>query len=266
MNAFTTLLAFVAIFAAGAAAQEPLTKETKLGDNWLIEKLDYRGEIAPGTTVELTNEYGEIRARGTVDQTVEIVANVQKAKGDQQLIFFRTREEEGKLVIEVVYEGDDEDTVRKSGKRRLDMTIYVPKTSLFVARTFKGQIDARGLGDADLYSERGKVFLRNKGHAKIVTRQGNIRAVLRKVDWDKPVHVESVVGNLEVELPREADFSVVATTMGRLTTDYSVDIKTNETSWMKTVRATVGSGKNEIVLRNQNGAIGLLRGRWSTED
>lgn len=249
-----------------AIAQEPLVKEKKLGDNWEIERLEWKETIETGTVLEVINEYGQIRARGTADQTVEIVANVQKEKGDPHLIYFKDRKEDGKLVIEVVYQGDDEGTVKKNGKRRLDLTVFVPTSSLFVGKTFKELLDVRGIGDADLYSERGKVFLRNKGHAKIVTRQGDIRAVLRKLGWEKPIHLESTVGNIEVELPREAQFKAVATTRGRFSTDYSVQIETDEKDWMKTATVTFGESSDELVLKNENGAISLLRGRWSIND
>jgi len=246
--------------------QKPLVKETKLGDNWQIERLDWKEAITEGTVVQLVNEYGEIRARGTKDQTVEIIANVQKKSDDSQIIYFKNRKEDGKLIIEAVFEGDDEDTVKVNGKRRLDMTIYIPKTSLFVGKTFKEQIDARGLGDADLYSERGKVFLRNKGTVKIVTRQGNIRSVVRKLNLEKPIHLESTIGNVEVELPREAQIKAVARTMGHFTTDYSATIKTDENTWMKTATVTFGEPTDELVLENKNGSISLLRGRWSIDD
>jgi len=254
------------LLAGDGVAQEPLKKEKTLGVDWLIERLDWKGEIEPGTTVVLENPYGEIRARGTEDQIVEIVANVQKGKKDDHLIYFKTREEKGKLIVSTIYEGDASLTAKEGGDRRMDMTIFVPKGSLFIGKTFKDQIDARGLGDVDVSSERGKIFVRNEGHAKIVTRQGNIRAVLKQVDWSEPVHIESTVGNLEVELPKDASFSATAETAGRITTDYTTTIETDDATWVKTAVVKVGDEKNEIRLINKNGNIGLLRGRWGSED
>lgn len=240
--------------------------QDQLDRDWLIERSTFKEAVAKGTPIEIHNLYGDVRLRGTEDAGIDVITNMQKRKGDKHKVSLTHEMKDDKLVLTVSYAGEEEETVKKNGKRRLDLTVFIPEGSHLTVRTHKGLIEAKGImGDVDFYSDRGKIYCRNKGHVVIGSRQGNITAAMMKVDWEKASRVESKLGTIEVQLPSDASLQVQATTSGQITTDYSVQIKRSAKGNRKTAIATLGEGKNQLVLDNQAGAIKVLLGNWKVD-
>ncbi len=240
--------------------------QDKLGEDWLIERSTLKEAVAKGTPIEIHNLYGDVRLRGTENARVDVITNMQKKKGDKHKVSLSHEMKDGKLILTVGYAGDEADTVKKNGKRRLDLTAFIPEGSHLTVRTHKGLLEARGIvGDVDLYSDRGKIYCRSKGHVIIGSRQGNITAAIMKIDWEKPARIESKLGTIEVQLPSDASLAVQATTSGQITTDYSIQMKHAGKGKRKTAIATLGKGKNNLVLDNQAGQIKMLIGNWKVD-
>ena len=240
---------------------QPMDQE--LGKDWLIDRIAWEKQIQPGTPVEVHNPYGDIRSRGTDDGKLALSAMVQSHKDDEHKVEFDIQEKDGAVIVNVIYKGKEEDTVKKNGLRRADVTVYVPDGSPYTVSTFKGLLEAKGLKcDVDASSDRGKIFLRLNGHITAKNRQGHIKAVIKEAVWKKPMVFESVLGNIEVHLPSQAGGMATAKTRGHITTDYSIDIEHTKGSKLKVGKARLGDGKQELLLTNHQGDIKIVRGLW----
>lgn len=240
--------------------------EQELGTDWLIERISWEAKIQPGLPIEVHNPYGDVRSRGTDDGKLAISGMVQKHKDDDQRIEFDIQETPEKIVINLIFQGDDELTYKKKGLRRADVTVYIPFGSPFRVSTLKGLLEVKGLkSDVDAYSERGKIFARINGHLIAKTRQGDITAVLKEAVWTRPIEIESILGEITVQLPANAGGIAIATTGGEITTDYSIEIKHSAGTTVKTGTARLGEGNQELRLTNHQGNIKILQGRWDVE-
>ncbi len=233
-------------------------------DGWLVEKLVRSEAIGEGVPVELHNPYGDIRARSNVNQVVELSAMVQTKKGDAHKLDFEVEKHEDRLIVRVVYPGDESETIKGKGKRRADVTIYVPNRSPFLARTHKGMIRAKGMkSDVDFETFSGKIYVRTDGRVRTHSHQGNAQIVLMKAEWGETPVLSSILGEIQVELPRDADVKVKAETMGLISTDFSLDIKRN--GELKTAIAQLGKGTYNLDINSKQGDIKILMGKWDVD-
>lgn len=231
-------------------------------NSWEIKKITWDGAVKAGVAVEIHNEYGDIRTRGAEGDILAVSAMVQKHKDDQHQLKFEVERSENHLVLRVVYAGDDAGTIKGRGKRRADVTVFLPYGRPLKVRTHKGLIEAKGLkSDVDFETFAGKVFCRIEGSLKIKTHQGPITAILMKAEWkDAPV-LESILGNITLQLPREANVTVKASTSGEITTDYSLTIK-KEPKGRKHAVARIGKGTYPLYINNNSGNVKILEGKW----
>ena len=252
-------LPFTLVAVSAVSAQE-------LGKDWEIERLTWDGAVKTGDVIEVRNPFGDVRARGTPEQAVGISAMVQKNVKDSHRLDFKITQDPGRLLIEVVYPGDLSETVREGGKRRADVTVYVPFGSPYSVRIFAGLIEAKGLkSDVDFESDKGKIFLRLAGHVRLKTRQADTVAYLLDTAFVKPASFENQVGSTTVYLPSNASLAVTATTSGELTTDYSIDVERAPGAWLKKAKAVIGGGEHGLTLDSKNGPIKILSGKWDVD-
>lgn len=245
---------------------ESMCSQKETEKDWNAQRITWQGIIKHGTPIEIQNPYGDVRLRGTDQPQVDVIAHAQMKLSDKHTITFLSQMEHGVLKLIVSYAGREEDTIKKNGKRRLDMAVVVPHGSPLMVRTHKGSIQAKGIkNDVDFYSERGNISSSHHGHAVIGTRQGKISASLRGVNWDKPTELYSVLGSIEVYLPRQTSLAIEATTSGKITTDYSIQIQRNPGEKEKFATMTLGEGKNRLVIKNSSGAIEILEGSWRVD-
>ena len=214
--------------------------------------------------IELVNEYGNIRARGTKDGVLALSAMIQKKNSDSHQIRFDIDDADEVVKIRVVYDGKQEDTIKAKGKRRGDVTIYVPEGVSLNARTHTGLLEVKGLGDVSLETFSGRVFCRVDGLPKVKTYQGDIKAVLKGTAWEQPALLSSTLGTIEVVFPPKASLDVEAVTRGEITTDYSVTIE-KEKSGLKRARARLGDGGQAVHITNETGIIKILEGNWDVD-
>ncbi len=233
---------------------------------WEIEKITWDGTVKAGVAVEIYNEYGDVRTRGAGDNLLAVSAMVQKQKGDEHQLKFDVERTPERLVLRVVYGGDDADTIKGRGKRRADVTVFVPFGRPFKVRTHNGLIEAKGLkSDVDFETFGGKVFCRIEGSARIKTQQAPILAVLKKAEWKNAPVLESVLGEVAVQLPSNANVVVKAVTSGEITTDYSLTIK-KEPKGKKHALVEIGKGTYPLYINNNTGNVKILEGKWVVEE
>lgn len=256
---FCMILLWIAAMNDGVAQEE-------LGKNWTLDRMEDSIEINPGDVVEVINHYGNIRARGTEENTVQLIGNVQRDPKDNAVLRMETKKENGRLLVEVVYRGDDKDTIKEGGKRRLDLTIFVPNAAMFKANVFKGTLEAKVDCDVDLHNERGKIFVRTDGHVKAKTNQGPIHAVIKKIDQKEPYVLESYLGDIKVEVPKTSSLTITAVSGGRIASDWSTEVSVDRTTRIRTAKVKVNQGEHTLNVDNKSGNIYLIEGHWDTKE
>ena len=256
----SAMIGFICLNLWAASLDHPQEHE-----GWSIEKISLNMPVAEGKTIEIHNPYGDVRARGGQDRTAAVSAMIQYRIGDAHKMTFQTEESEQKLVLRVVYAGPVEDTIKAGGKRRADVTIFVPPGCPYAVRTHKGLIEVKGVKDAvDLESFSGNIFFRNEGHARAKTHQGKITAIFIKPVWEETAVLESVIGDISLQLPQDANVTVHAQTAGILATDYSITIK-KDTHQIKHGQTVIGEGTYRMEVLSKTGQIQILEGKWDLD-
>ena len=89
------------------------------------------------------------------------------------------------------------------------------------------------------------------------SQQGSIRALVRSTQTDEPLTVESVNGDVLVNLLEGASATVILETKGLVISDYTIDIDRARGSRRKVGRAVIGDGRRSIKLSSENGSVRL---------
>ena len=90
------------------------------------------------------------------------------------------------------------------------------------------------------------------------TTHGELLAQFRRTDWQTPSRIETLTGDMRVELPRGGEADVRIATRGEITTDYSLEIRRSEGSQLKQGVARIGEAGGKLVLESNRGAIKLI--------
>ncbi len=288
----SALVLAIAMSAVSVSARaEELTS-----DEWTLLTDTWAGRLASGTSVEIRNLYGDLRVRkfggegsssnnpkssvkgvgerGSVaakdasEDNIHLVAAVQHHRDDPRPVKIVAEEADGTLVLEVRYldpagtEGGADAVVPEAWrKRRVDVTVYVPQATdtsvesknglveirgiqgAVTARTIGGHIDVRGLGPVDASSKNGKITVR-----------------YRSPRWQGVTRLETLTGEIEVEMPRNGRAKVELETRGNITTDYSVEISRKGDSHLKRAKAKIGKKGGDLILKSNRGPIKLVQG------
>jgi len=273
--ALASVLVLASLLAPTAADGAP-----KAPDDWSIERREWRGDLEPGKPVRLVNRHGDLRVRGTGEARVEVLAIAQRHRDDPrryEIVATATATGDGGVAVEI------RDTVEGGGeppadppdawrKRRVDLTVLLPAASPLRLETERGIGQAKGLDAAvEAASETGDLQLSTAGPVVARTDHGRLHVELRGDVPTPPPHLETVTGEIRLQLPRGAAFRARVATRGEITTDYSIEIEKLPGSELKRGRVTflgdgirgdTGSDSSdplpEIVLESERGAIALL--------
>lgn len=236
----------------------------RAGGEWTIERFRWQGPLGSTQTIEIRNDYGDIRTRSAGNQEVEISAVIQQQSVDPYTANILVGDRVGHMVIQVELtksDGADEDEeLRQRIRRRVDMTVFIPPGAELRARTLGGLIEARGLeSNVIAESTSGDVFISTIGHARARSERGAITVHLRGAAWPEAPRFETVSGDVAVWLPPDADAVVEAETAGEITTDYSISIRPLGTGTRKHAVATIGNGRHQLFITSGIGKIKILR-------
>ncbi len=238
----------------------PLLSQPPL-EEWQIERYEWRGEVAPGTAIEAINQHGDLRIRSSDGHQVYLLANTQRHQDDPRRPEFRVDELEDKLRLQVLYPADDAGAAVPDAwrRRRVDLSLLVPPSAATLARTAGGLVEIKGLqGDIEATSATGDIVIRAAGRVVARTDHGTIFAQLRRSGWSDVASLETLTGDIRVELPRGGRASARLETRGEITTDYSIVVERQEGSLLKRATAEVGVGGSSLLLKSNRGAIKLL--------
>ena len=253
------LMLFVSVMAFASDGIE----SSQVSEGWSIDRRVWKQALAAGSVIEVENPYGNVRVRGADDDLFEMTGNIQKKQGDENHVEVVFDKLPNGVRARVIYKGDEADTAKRKGKRRADLALFVPNGSHLSVTTYKGLIEVKNVkGDVVTNTFSGKTFVRNQGHLKVYSRQGNVRAVLLETKWNKPPKLETVLGELEVVLPLTANVVVKAETRGHVTSDYSMSISKNTEMKTRIAKIKIGEGVNSLELGSEDGDIRILEGNY----
>ena len=233
-------------------------------EDWSIERFQWSGSTQRIVALEIVNPHGDVRTRSSGINEIEVLANIQNAPGDPYEAVVRIADETVPFRIEVEWklrEGADTGE-SKSGmeKRRVDLTVIVPRMSPLMVRTAAGLIEAKGHGAAvAAESESGEIRIKTEGTVSARSNRGAIDAVLGTIDQKTFSTFETTTGDITVWLPAGAAVTVEAQTEGVISTDYSIDIRRAEGGSRKNATATIGGGGPQLKIQTIRGQVRLFR-------
>ncbi len=238
-----------------------------------IERREQFATLAPGTTVFVSNEFGDVRARfGGYDGVVEVRAVLQQFASEGPNLEVELVPSAAGLRVTV---GDRPAgakilrTERQPGqKKRADLVLFVPKGVHLSVATTDGEIQARGLrSDLRARSLSGAIEARSiRGDLDLASASGAIFAAPESLDRRTVQRFASESGRITLRLPERGHFSCRAETRGWLSTDFTLAIESDPAEpAAKRALATIGKGTTPLEVHSGVGHVRLKR-RPSAEE
>lgn len=245
---------FLSLLTGGVAvAVEPLGSAASTAD-WRIERSDRVEKVAPGAAVTVENLHGDIRVRSGGSGELAVHGVLQHAGGEPPLRIELVAAQGGWLVRVAAAEAV---AAREGPARRVDLTLGLPADSPLTLRAAGGLVEARGFSAAlAAETSTGEIRLRGSGAVDLRSERGAIRVAFHPKAPGAPSRLETLTGDIEVELPPGADVEARLETQGSLTTDFSLEVE-RARPLTKRARARIGRGGVEIVLTSRSGDLGL---------
>jgi hypothetical protein len=215
------------------------------------------------TSLEVRTMNGAVRAALSHDDRAHVVAHVLHRERNPPLRLKAIQRGTVTLICVAADRPKDEDEPNddepcavsdRSGGALTELEVRVPKGVKLASWTMNGSVDAERLeGEVEAHTQNGVVRIETTGIARASTVNGSIRAKLGATSWDGTVTLETVNGQLDVELPKGVAGRLNADTVQgsvRVTLPMSAT-KIDETH----VEGQMGKGGGELRLRTVNGRI-----------
>lgn len=255
IRTYLVLLLFLAPPASGQDAETTMQVEA-----WRVETLEQRFDVPPDTAIRLANSFGELLVQG-VDETSEMVAYaaVQHHMDDPRRPRLAVSEESGVFELKVEYPEDRASPPDAWRKRRIDLTVHVPRNSRLHVETLHGRGRVRDFqAPIEALSESGDIEIRSSGPVTAKSHHGKVW--LRVLGENIAPHsLETVTGEIRLDVPWGARFQANIETRGEIASDFSVDIAWLEGSHIKRGTVRVQERGPTLDLRSDRGNVRLLR-------
>jgi DUF4097 and DUF4098 domain-containing protein YvlB len=257
---YGSLLAGAAVIALAAATEGAAQ-----------DRFDWRGQVAPGRTIEIKGVNGAVSAVATSGNEVRVRAEKTARRSDPGEVRIEVVEHAGGVTICAVYptphgERANECAPGSAGRNNtrnndvsVEFTVEVPAGVHFTGRTVNGAVEARGLtGDVNAHTVNGAVRLETRGTAQAQTVNGTIEARIGRADWRDTLSFQTVNGAVRVLVAGELNSNVRASTVnGGITTDFPLTVQGR--FGPRSVNGTVGTGGRTLEMQTVNGSIELRR-------
>lgn len=234
-----------------------------------MDRLQWSKEVdgtEPITALEIRNDFGDIRARGSADRRLDVSMVVQRLDAAGAKVGF-TVERRGSVVALVA--GYPPGRVRDSDPHpakdtydRLDLVVFVPPGVALRAHTLRGRVEVRGLdGDVEASTLDGPLFVRTAGGVQARTDSGELTALLDPAALaaaGPPVLLQSNTGAIDLWLPPRGTPDLRVETAGKLST---ARITLRQTRLRGRTRASLGAGTASrlVVASSRTGAVTVHR-------
>jgi hypothetical protein len=239
------------------------------GSGSSTEIFEWRGQIAPGSTVEIKNINGDVRASSSADGTVRVVARKTGHKDDPSLVGIDVVETEDGVTLCAVYpavpgrspneclQGMPSQLSSRNNDVSVTFEVEVPAGSDFVGGTIGGDVEAAGLdGDVVARSLGGDIDISTSGAAVGRTLEGDVTASIGRAVWEGDLEFSALNGNITVRIPEDTNAEVWGSTAnGSIATDFPLTI--TQSSSAQRMHGTLGRGGGILTLTTNKGNISL---------
>lgn len=238
------LLVLVALVAMQPlAAQEP-------PPDWTIDNWRWNGELAPSTSIEVDNPWGDVRLRASDAGEMESSAMIQRRHADPVRAEVRVSRRGSTIKLEVVYPA-----APRGDLHRVDLALFVPKDAPIAVRTHAGMIQARGLAnDLRLRSTSGNVVVSTSGTVRVDTRDGDVDVTLAGSAWSSAPRLVSRDGDITLRLDAASEARVDVRTRGEITVKAPARLERRRSGAV----VTFGHGTRPLSLHTRSGHVTLL--------
>ncbi len=222
---------------------------------WIVERFDQDEKLPPPEVrLMVENFWGDLRVRGSRTSSVRFHA-VAQAPNRDHLPKLAVERSESVWAYRVV--AGNESGAPPSGTR-LDLAVELPEDRGAAWETGDGLLEIRGLqGFVRAKSRKGPIEVRGTGPTHLVSEHGSIRWAVHPQLAPGTSELETVSAAIEVELPAGVAASVIMTTQGHFTTDFSLQVQALGVL-RKEARADLQGGGPLIRLTSQVGDLRLL--------
>lgn len=255
------------------------------------EPFVWRGNVAPGQTLEIKGVNGPVNALPAEGGQAEVRATRTGKRSNPAQVQIQLVEYGGGATLCAVYPssggganrcapGDAGQIGARNNDVRVEWTVRVPRGVRFVARTTNGDVSTDGVADvvqafstngnvrvagasdAEVRTTNGNVTLAALQSASASTTNGSINATLLRPGRAEPLTFSTTNGSITLVVPDGTDARVEAsTTNGRITTDFPLTVQGTVSA--RRISAKLGQGGRQLTLRTTNGSIRLRRGEGS---
>lgn len=226
-----------------AAAQEPPA-------DWTVDNWRWKGELAPSTSIEVDNPWGDVRLRAADAGEVESSAMIQRRNADPVRADVRVERRGSTLKLEVVYPA-----APRGDLHRVDLALFVPKGAPVAVRTRAGMIQAPGLAnDLRLRSTSGKVVVSTSGTVRVDTRDGDVEVTLAGSAWSSAPRLVSRHGDITLRLDATSEARVDVRTRGEISVRAPARLERRRSGAV----VTFGRGTRPLTLHTRSGHVTLL--------
>jgi hypothetical protein len=252
----TCSLAFVAVAASSAAAQ----------DNWSWHKA-----LAAGKTIEVKNIEGTISATPASGDEVQVIAH---KRGDTRDVDIKVEEDADGVTICTIYDDGDDCGSRGNNRRhhnvwrdrddgRVDFEVRVPRGVRFAGRSVSGDVEATGMtADVTASSVSGDVRVATTGIVEATSVSGSIHASMGRMDWDD-LSFSTVSGDIVLTFAQDLNATVkFHTVSGDFESDWPMTVtstRNNSYGPRGGLSGTIGSGGHRLAFNTVSGDVELRK-------
>jgi hypothetical protein len=232
---------------------------------------EWRGQMAPGQSIELKGINGSIRAVAARGNEVEVTATRTARRSNPADVRFEVVPHAGGVTICAVYparQGQPANVCRPGSEGRMssqnndttvNFAVQVPAGIGFIGRTVNGDVDGEQLrGNAEGHTVNGSIRVATTEVARATTVNGSIEVAMGRSDWAGEATFKTVNGEIRVKLPASASTEVRADAVnGRIRSELPLTIAGQLDG--KHLQGTLGSGGRQLALSTVNGNITLTK-------
>ena len=248
----------VAVLALLVAALPAPATEPGLEEPFWLTTTRREVELPPTTALQVSNRYGDVRARGVHTGPLQVIAVVQRFEEDQEEARIQILEESGTLRVEIHYPSADPPQAGDPLQGRVDVTVMVPRGGALRLESDAGLIEAKGV-DRNLFAQS------NSGRLEVITsrpletsnREGDTQLLLKVSDPEHPHRIRSASGDIELNVPASEPLSLRARTGGKITPRLSTDLEPLLEDMGEERELRVGTAPFTIQLESASGDIEL---------
>lgn len=246
-----------------ASAQENAGDLT-VGSDWSIT--DHRKVIplSRSTTIEITNDWGDIWVRGGASNALVIEASVQSHAHDPRQFSFDLKGDSKQPVslapgfVEATVESIPNTVALTDELRRIDLGVRIPPGHEIHLSTTAGDVDVRELeGTIHVESESGGIRVLTAHPVVIDNRHGTVSVTF--VEQPVECRLSTETGDLQVYFPRNAKFELTGSTRGQIASDYSMQVERDWSSGLKHFQIRVGETDTPLQLSSKRGNIAVVQ-------